>query len=76
MGLFCLKDKAGQHSELAELNDHSVAFRAKSEFASKRQAHLTEDEGQARGARHNTVCLHLGAAGARGTTVPSLCLLP
>ncbi len=46
MGLFSiLKDKAGQgpdHSELAELNDHSVASRAKSEFAPKRQAHFTE----------------------------------
>jgi hypothetical protein len=46
MGLFSiLKDKAGQgpdHSELAELNDLSVASRAKSEFAPKRQAHFTE----------------------------------
>ncbi|KAA6418559.1 MAG: aurora-like kinase [Trebouxia sp. A1-2] len=46
MGLFSiLKDKAGQgpdHSELAELDDHSVASRAKSEFAPKRQAHFTE----------------------------------
>ncbi|DBB17397.1 TPA: hypothetical protein ACH3X3_014429 [Trebouxia sp. C0006] len=46
MGLFSiLKDKAGQgpdHSELAELSDHTVASRAKSEFAPKRQAHFTE----------------------------------
>ena len=46
MGLFSiLKDKAGQGSDpsdLAELEDHSVASRAKSEFVPKRQAHFTE----------------------------------
>lgn len=46
MGLFSiLKDKAGQGSEQAELADmeeHSVASRAKSEFGPKRQTHFTE----------------------------------
>ena len=45
MGLFSiLKDKTGQGTELdsADLDEHSVAARAKSEFQPKRQAHFTE----------------------------------
>ncbi|KAL3143281.1 hypothetical protein ABBQ38_002124 [Trebouxia sp. C0009 RCD-2024] len=45
MGLFSiLKDKAGQGPEAddADLEDHSVAARSKSEFHPKRQAHFNE----------------------------------
>lgn len=45
MGLFSiLKDKAGQGPEGdgADLEDHSVAARSKSEFHPKRQAHFNE----------------------------------